>query len=316
MLQSVKISELPSADTLTEDDLIVVDQPDDTKKATLFQVFSHLEDTVEQSVLVELAQPTGASKIGLSQGGNLQQSVLYFTPDQDGAIGDGVNDDSDHVQNIFNKAAAAAIASPSGIFIPQTVKINRTYRVTKTLTIDGSKVRVESDAGGCLYFDPAGTYTDNRGIVVTNNANLAAFIGNAKPLFSGIAFLTTGNTLDLFYAVRGDAVSSNNGACVFSEGLTDFLPTALAAGDGYGWHALLQILNSGSILPVRLIHTSGTVSLAVNGVPAARLYISTTRMGRFIGKPGRLITAQVSQLWFLGISRCLGITNLREEHHP
>lgn len=56
MLQSVKISELPSATTLTEDDLIVVDQPDDTKKATLFQVFSHLEDTVEQSVLAAQSQ--------------------------------------------------------------------------------------------------------------------------------------------------------------------------------------------------------------------------------------------------------------------
>ena len=64
MLQSVKISELPSADTLTEDDLIVVDQPDDTKKATLFQVLNHLEDVVEQSTLVTLAQPDGFKNIG------------------------------------------------------------------------------------------------------------------------------------------------------------------------------------------------------------------------------------------------------------
>lgn len=64
MLQSVKISELPSADTLTEDDLIVIDQPDDTKKATLFQVLNHLEDSVEQSTLVVLAQPDGAKNIG------------------------------------------------------------------------------------------------------------------------------------------------------------------------------------------------------------------------------------------------------------
>lgn len=64
MLQSVKISELPSADTLTEDDLIVIDQPDDTKKATLFQVLNHLEDVVEQSVLAELAQPDGLKNIG------------------------------------------------------------------------------------------------------------------------------------------------------------------------------------------------------------------------------------------------------------
>lgn len=169
---------------------------------------------LRQELSAKNSLTAGDTLIGMTRGGTLANTVMYFTPDQDGAIGDGVNDDSDHVQNIFNKASAAAIATPSGIFIPQTVKINRTYRVTKTLTIDGSKVRVESDAGGCLYFDPAGTYTNNRGIVVTNNANLAAFIGNAKPLFSGISFLTTGNTLDLFYAVRGDAVSPNNGACL------------------------------------------------------------------------------------------------------
>ncbi|ALM02446.1 colanic acid degradation [Klebsiella phage vB_KpnM_KB57] len=81
MLQSVKISELPSADTLTEDDLIVVDQPDDTKKATLFQVLNHLEDAVEQSVLAELAQPTGAGKSGLTQGGTVQDGIQYLTPE-------------------------------------------------------------------------------------------------------------------------------------------------------------------------------------------------------------------------------------------
>ncbi|UVX29360.1 tail fiber protein [Klebsiella phage VLCpiM5b] len=62
MLQSVKISELPSADTLTEDDLIVVDQPDDTKKATLFQVVSKIEESVENTTLDILSEPDGASK--------------------------------------------------------------------------------------------------------------------------------------------------------------------------------------------------------------------------------------------------------------
>lgn len=67
MLQSVKISELPSADTLTEDDLIVIDQPDYTKKATLFQVLNHLKDSVEQSTLVVLEQPDGLKHIGRCQ---------------------------------------------------------------------------------------------------------------------------------------------------------------------------------------------------------------------------------------------------------
>lgn len=76
MLQSVKISELPSADTLTEDDLIIVDQPDDTKKATLFQVLNHLEDTVEQSTLVALAQPYGFKNIGQVASFNALRSVV------------------------------------------------------------------------------------------------------------------------------------------------------------------------------------------------------------------------------------------------
>lgn len=196
------------------------------------------DQILRQDLAKQNSLTAGDTLIGMTRGGTLANTVMYFTPDQDGAIGDGVNDDSDHVQNIFNKAAAAAIASPSGIFIPQTVKINRTYRVTKTLTIDGSKVRVESDAGGCLYFDPAGTYTNSRGIVVTNNANLAAFIGNAKPLFSGISFLTTGNTLDLFYAVRGDAVSSNNGAClhhIISCVFRGFNRLFTHGAGGWGW---------------------------------------------------------------------------------
>lgn len=80
MLQSVKISELPSADTLTEDDLVVVDQPDETKKATLFQVLNHLEDSVEQSTLAVLAQPDGAEKIHLESGGTVQDALTFLTP--------------------------------------------------------------------------------------------------------------------------------------------------------------------------------------------------------------------------------------------
>ena len=106
MLQSVKISELPSADTLTEDDLIVVDQPDDTKKATLFQVLNHLEDSVEQSTLAVLAQPSGAGKVGLSQGGNVQDAILYRTVEMFGAVGDGTTDNSTPLQNALNWVTA------------------------------------------------------------------------------------------------------------------------------------------------------------------------------------------------------------------
>ncbi|UKS71402.1 hypothetical protein VIK251_00052 [Klebsiella phage vB_KpnM_VIK251] len=99
MLQSVKISELPSADTLTEDDLIIVDQPDDTKKATLFQVLNHLEDSVQQSTLSVLASHSlpGASKIGLSDG-FLTDYIKEKTYESLGAKFDGINDDTAAIQ--------------------------------------------------------------------------------------------------------------------------------------------------------------------------------------------------------------------------
>lgn len=82
MLQSVKISELPSADTLTEDDLIVVDQPDDTKKATLFQVFSSVIAEAEQSVLSTLSEPDGLKNIGRCKDISTLRTIEPTTTDQ------------------------------------------------------------------------------------------------------------------------------------------------------------------------------------------------------------------------------------------
>ncbi len=100
MLQSVKISELPSADTLTEDDLIVVDQPDDTKKATLFQVFSTVIDEVENATFDVLSQEDGADKIGFKVNSTnaIMRTVMGRLLDtinvmDFGAKGDGVADD-------------------------------------------------------------------------------------------------------------------------------------------------------------------------------------------------------------------------------
>lgn len=134
MLQSVKISELPSADTLTEDDLIVVDQPDDTKKATLFQVLNHLEDSVQQSTLAVLAQPTGAGKSGLLQGGTVQDGINYVTPEMFGPTGQG-NENED-------TAAIAWAISQS----PKQIKLDgaKTYQITANAIVHTGPVFVDA----------------------------------------------------------------------------------------------------------------------------------------------------------------------------
>jgi len=130
------------------------------------------------------------------------------------ASGDGVSDDSTAIQDAFNEAASRAIMV-NGSYAPQVVYLNRTYRITRTLVMDGTRVRVQALAGGELYFDnSAGGFTNNVCITVTNNNNLAAFSGHAGALFRGVKFSCPDRSLDLFYSVRGDAISANNGACL------------------------------------------------------------------------------------------------------
>lgn len=237
-MATIKIASLPSATTLTDTDYLIIDQADSTRKISYEDFITNI-DPVTVSIL---ESSSGASIVGLTQGGNLQQSILYVTPEQNGAIGDGVADDSNAVQAALNNAASRAISSPSGAFVPQFVILSKVYKITKTLIHDGSKVRVMSLGGGGLYFDPNGTYTNSQCITVTNNYNLAAFLGNSGALYQGVSFLTTGNTLDLFYAVRGDTVSSNNGACLHNISSCIFrgfnkIFTHGAGGWGWVWNS-------------------------------------------------------------------------------
>lgn len=60
-------------------------------------------------VLIELAKPTGASEIGLLQGGNVQNAISYVTPEMMGAARtyNAAVDDTPYVQAAINKAEAS-----------------------------------------------------------------------------------------------------------------------------------------------------------------------------------------------------------------
>lgn len=124
MLQSVKISELPSAETLTEDDLTIIDQPDDTKKATLFQVKNFFGDSAVQTVLQILGRTDGSKNIG---------GVGLLFPDM---FSDNASDDSDYalfIQRAIDAAAAGPVktvflgrqyfSSPTNFNIPSGVSV-------------------------------------------------------------------------------------------------------------------------------------------------------------------------------------------------
>lgn len=155
----------------------------------------------------------GATLVSLNAG-TVFDALRYCTPEMMEAAGDGVADDSLAFQAALDEAASRAIMV-NGSYGPQVVYLNRSHRITKTLVMDGTKVRVQALAGGELYFDnSAGGFTNNVCITVTNNNNLAAFSGHAGALFRGVKFSCPDRSLDLFYSVRGDAVSANNGACL------------------------------------------------------------------------------------------------------
>ncbi|EIY5129705.1 hypothetical protein ML080_002682 [Klebsiella variicola] len=155
----------------------------------------------------------GATLVSLNAG-TVFDALRYCTPEMMEAAGDGVADDSLAFQAALDEAASRAIMV-NGSYAPQVVYLNRSHRITKTLVMDGTKVRVQALAGGELYFDnSAGGFTNNVCITVTNNNNLAAFSGHAGALFRGVKFSCPDRSLDLFYSVRGDAISANNGACL------------------------------------------------------------------------------------------------------
>lgn len=225
------------------------------------QVQQIINDAGDQSTLVVLAQPTGAGKSGLLQGGNVQQSILYITPEQNGAMGDTVHDDTDSLQDAINKAAAASLMS-GGVYTPVVIQLNKPYRITRTITIDGSRVRISSLSGSGIYVDPDGTYTDNKAFIITGNGpNAAVASGMAGALFDGVLFLTTGEKkLDLFHAIRDSSTSNNNGACLHNvSNITarGFRTIFTHGAGGWGWN-FIGCLFSGNINLMDIITAGDT----------------------------------------------------------
>ncbi|MDM4401434.1 hypothetical protein QTP07_30640, partial [Klebsiella oxytoca] len=65
-------------------------------------------------------------------------TVFFITPEQSGATGDAVHDDSDGLEDAINKAVATSLMS-GGVYTPVVVQLNKPYRITRTITIDASR---------------------------------------------------------------------------------------------------------------------------------------------------------------------------------
>lgn len=167
-------------------------------------------------------------------------TVFFITPEQYGAKGDTVQDDSDALEDAINKAVATSLMS-GGVYTPVVVQLNKPYRITRTITIDASRVRLNAISGCGVYVDPDGTYTDNKVFIITGSGpNAAVAASKVGALFDGVLFLTSGEKkLDLFHAVRDSTASNDNGAClhnVSNIAARGFRTIFTHGAGGWGWN--------------------------------------------------------------------------------
>lgn len=125
------------------------------------QVQQIINDAGEQSTLVVLAQPTGAGKSGLLQGGTVQDTIFWHTPEAEGAKGDGVTDDLAALVATDLKALASGLPVYLG---PKTYAISNCFEFrsnhffgvegkTRILALNGWNDAIVKSKGA-----PAGDY--------------------------------------------------------------------------------------------------------------------------------------------------------------
>ncbi|HFF9936041.1 hypothetical protein V6100_29885 [Klebsiella pneumoniae] len=188
-------------------------------------------------------------------------TVFFITPEQYGAKGDTVQDDSDALEDAINKAVATSLMS-GGVYTPVVVQLNKPYRITRTITIDASRVRLNAISGCGVYVDPDGTYTDNKVFNITGSGpNAAVAASKVGALFDGVLFLTSGEKkLDLFHAVRDSTASNDNGAClhnVSNIAARGFRTIFTHGAGGWGWN-FIGCLFSGNINLMDIITAGDT----------------------------------------------------------
>ena len=79
-MATIRIASLPSATTVENTDLLILDQTNSTRKINIGDFVDKL-DLIKSSSL----STNGANLIGLSQGGTVQQGINYITPEMFGA---------------------------------------------------------------------------------------------------------------------------------------------------------------------------------------------------------------------------------------
>ncbi|QRS18658.1 pectate lyase family protein [Klebsiella oxytoca] len=210
---------------------------DETWTSTDAAHFVSVGDAALRQNLGSIDPLLGGALVALPQGGTVNSSVLYLTPEQDGAKGDGIEDDTDAILSTINRALSRSVTA-TGIYVPVTIQLSSIYRITKSITVEGSRIRFSGLAGCGFFIDSAGSYTDSKVFLISGEGPEAAYVGQSGSLFENVCFLTTGKTLDLFHSVRNSSVSGDNGAClhnISNISARGFNRVFTHGSGGWGW---------------------------------------------------------------------------------
>lgn len=98
----------------------------------------------------KLATATGASMVGISQGGTVQDGIFTVTPQMYGAVCDGVSDDSAAIQQILNSDATHVIITiPPGSIV----------RLDNQVTFTGRRLEIRGYSGIMTNKVPTSTHS-------------------------------------------------------------------------------------------------------------------------------------------------------------
>lgn len=201
-MATIKIASLPSATTIEETDLFLLDQTDATRKLSV----SDFKDKLNLVTDETLGSNSGASTIGTSsgkniqeildeggdavslhQGGTVQDAIYWITPEMFGAKGDGITDDTLAITSAINKAVETGLELHFS---------GRTY-ISSTQVIK-SPIKIKLTSGAYLNFSIVvqGEHFDFKNKVSTT-IPWASFPANTSVISGNFSTFTVGSAVGI-----------------------------------------------------------------------------------------------------------------------
>lgn len=182
-MATIKIADLPSATLIAQEDYLILDQPDKTRKATISQIINSSSDAVFDVLATNGTkrinhEPTVSREILLEQ-------YLTKAPDIREWSSDSLNDDTTRFTKALNDGVQAVYLPNEDLTIgelniPTTFKIMGT--ASQAINKNGSRLIKRADAAYGLHFNGQGMSTRPMGGGIYNTHIVGSSSSNVGPL--------------------------------------------------------------------------------------------------------------------------------------